>query len=224
MDKREQVGVSEVFGYILVFVMVSFLLSVIYLQAMPQLKSQEDYANFKVMEDNLMVLRDYIGLVAFNVTPSKVVSLNVNKGVVYLTPIATVNISTKTKNYNYTISGLAYEIGNSRIYILCGAVVECFGNSCIVISDPPFTKDCIRLINLSGYLAFSGPHSLTLTNANVTVLKVDWINFTFEDTALAQAWNDSLSKIGLNAHLENNEKSVNVTFNGLLTYHEVNVS
>ncbi len=220
MDKREQVGVSEVFGYILVFVMVSFLLSVIYLQAMPQLKSQEDYANFKVMEDNLMVLRDYIGLVAFNVTPSKVVNLNVNKGVVYLTPIATVYTSTE----NYTISSLVYEIGNSRIYIFCGAVVECFGNSCIVISDPPFTKDCIRLINLSGYLAFSGPHSLTLTNANVTVLKVDWINFTFEDTALAQAWNDSLSKIGLNAHLENNEKCVNVTFNGLLTCHEVNVN
>jgi len=223
MDKREQVGVSEIFGYILLFGMVTLLLSLIYIQAMPQIHKHEDYANMRSVEGIFMSLKDHVRMVAFNVTPSKVVSLRVNKGSVYTIEVANVTWKNSTDVYSTNMSALVYELGSMKIYLFCSAVIECYGRECVVVANPPFVESYVPIVDLSGFVSFTGFQSLALKN-NGTMLydNAEWVNFTFKDLGLAKAWNDSLRDIGFSFNPSSN-RSINITLNGILTYHEVKI-
>lgn len=192
MDKRKQVGALEIFGYILVFVMVSFLLSVVYMEAMPRISNYEDYANFKVMEGEFMVLRDVVMSVSSNVTPKKVVNLNVKRGVVYIDHVGNMSLYDGVSTYNYELSALVYKVGNNKIYLVLGSVVDCFGEDCVVIVKPPFSEKYAQIINISGYLAFTGARSLFFYNEGSELYENVSINVTFRNESLAKEFNKSI--------------------------------
>ncbi len=220
MDKREQVGVSEIYGYILLFGMIAFLLSVIYMEAMPRINDYENYANFKVMEGEFLVLKDIFLSASTNVTPEKVVNLNVKRGVVYTEKVG--NISFDSKNYD--VNALVYRMGNDRIYLVLGTVVECFGNDCIAVTKPPFlngSRSYVRIVNVSGSLAFSGLKQILIKNEGCSrsVKNVASVNITFEDDGLLKAF-----KRSLDFNVQQNGKTLEISLkNGIVTFCNVSV-
>ncbi|WP_457548562.1 DUF7289 family protein [Archaeoglobus sp.] len=227
MNRR---GVSEVFGYILVFVMVTFALSLVYIQAMPQIQNQREYACLKSMESTFMTLKTVSELVAYNVTPSKTVNLRVDEGFLHTDDGTNVSVNGLTAN------SLVYEIGSNRIILLADTVFECFGDSCVVISKPKAFNISgyayVSLINFSGVFGLSGSGVITLTNAGTTVSEngVTSINLTFHSddpyisNSLAEAFGKALSENGFSTSVSEN----NVTIYGIkkltVCLHNVTVS
>ncbi len=219
MYKRGKVGVSEIYGYILVFVMVSFFLTLVYLQAMPQIRSYENYANMKVMEGEFIVLGDHISSIALGITEEKIVNLNVKKGVVYSDEIANVNFSGKSLK----ITGLVYSIDGMKLYLVFGAVVECFDNGCVVLTDPPFvngSKSYIQIINLTCDLAFTGMKSLSIERENVRIYNGSYVNITFKDSKLKDAFARALDKF----NYVSGNNYLNISLNeGVITLYNVSI-
>jgi len=227
MDNK---GVSEVLGYILIFGMVTFALTIVYMNAMPQIQSQQEYACFKSMESTFMTLKTVSELVAFNITPSKTVNLRIDNGILYTTDKINVSIEGVTAN------ALVYEIGSNRIILLADTIFECFGDDCIVISKPRASNvnghAYVSLINFSGSFTLSGSGAITLSNNGSEVINLDRhsINITFNSenrnlaNNLAEAFNTSLKEQGFSTiHADNNVTIQNI--NGVIVcLHNVTVS
>ena len=231
MDSK---GVSEVYGYILVFMMIMIAVSMVYTQVYPEIKNQQESAVFEAMEDTFIVLQDVEKLVAYDVSPSRTVSLRVEEGVVSVSPdFGWTNVSVYNgtwNNHSFRYGAIRYEVGTSSIILENGAVVECFGSGCIIVSKPNmFCVDnnvFLSMINASGKTSFSGLRLVTLENNGSSSMIYEnadvWIKF---DTPTKDAWVNYFSNSMCDIKFEKVDDStvkisgVNVT----ISYHNVSV-
>jgi hypothetical protein len=216
-------AVSEILGYILVFGMIVVAVSLIYMQVYPELKRQQEISVFKAMEDLFTVLQGVERLVAYNVSQSKTVSLRIEEGDIYATrDFGCINISINGSWHNCSYGAIVYEVGNSKIILENGAVIECFGDDCIMLSKPRMFNRSgnvfISIINASGRLAFTGFGQMTFencgskivnktTNASVNITfhpsgdvnttRV-WIKYFVEDLGFRDVGNNTVNATGVN--------------------------
>jgi len=168
-------AVSEIFGYILLFGMVTTVVFLMYVQVYSELERQQEISVFKAMEDSFIVLQDVERLVAYNVSQSKTISLRVEKGILYAKRnFGSINISINGTWHNCSYGAIIYEVGSSKIVLENGAMIECFGNDCIMLSKPRMFNRSgeifISIINASGGLAFTGFERMMLENSGSKII------------------------------------------------------
>jgi hypothetical protein len=236
-------GVSEVLGYILLFGMVSIALTLVYIYAMPQIQSHQEYTSFKAMEDTISTIKTITELVAYNITPSKSINVRIENGILYVTNDINVTIETNPQNNplnNTKLYALVYEIGNNKIILLVDTIFECFGNDCIVISRPRIMNlsghAYLSFINISGSKALSGSGVLTFENNgscvdSYTLNQVNLIFDAFDDDlarGLANALNRSLSdpnySYKFTTQLNQKRLQINLPNTVVVSIHNVTVS
>ncbi|GEM_PF-1505584 len=142
LDQREQGvevidlsrAVSEVLGYILVLAVVVTTITVIYAAGMPAIRSQQDVASFRSMENTFYVLQNIVRLVAYNITPEKAVTIRAEGGSIVVVPDwgrITVYISSNPSKpiVNETYGAIVYVGTNGKGLILDNAVIlQAYGN------------------------------------------------------------------------------------------------
>lgn len=197
-------GVSEVLGYIIIFTMVAFAVSLAYVYAVPEIQKQQEYSLFKSMESAFLTFKTSSELVAFGITPSKVLNVKVENGVLYTTDEIKVTVNGLKSN------ALVYELGGNRIILLANTLFECFDNDCIAITKSTISKEgeyvYLTLINFQGNFALSGYGTISFKNNGSTMREFnDGINITFDagnlSHSLAKAFQ---SKIGFGTLNGNN--------------------
>ncbi len=218
-------AVSEILGYILVLSVVVATITVIYAAGMPAIRSQQDIAVFRSMENTFYVLQNVERLVAYNITPEKSVSVRVEEGSIAVIPDwGWINITIKQgpvppTTIKYGV--IVYISKNNKAIILDnGAIIECYGDRCYMVSNPRILKwnnstTCnlyISVINVSGDLSFTGYKSITFKNTNSIIMqpttksKAQTVNITINivgadklglnATAIEEAWVNYLKSIG----------------------------
>ncbi len=212
-------GVSEVLGYILVFTMVAFAVSLAYVYAIPQIQEQQEFSSFKSMESAFLILKTSSELVAFNITPSKVINLWVEKGVVHTSD--RIRMILNTSDGNYTVNSLVYDLGGNKIILLADTLFECFGNDCIALTKPTVTNGSMTVINFQGNFALSGHGAIAFKNNGSIVREVRGVNVTFDagylSSSIARAFYNEI-KIG-----ELSGNAIEISENVTLAVHNVSV-
>ncbi len=128
-------AVSEVLGYLLVLSIVVATITVIYAAGMPAIRSQEDIAVFRSMENTFYVLQNVERLVAYNITPEKSVSVRAEGGSIAVIPdwgILSIYIDKSGKPFNrsYPYGSIIYLSNNGKGLILDnGVILEAYGNT-----------------------------------------------------------------------------------------------
>lgn len=208
-------AVSEVLGYILILSVVVATVTVIYAAGMPAIRSQEDLAVFRSMENTFYVLQNVERLVAYNITPVKSVSIRAEGGTIVVVPnwaILKVEVfkgggNSLAANYTYKYGAIVYLSRNGKAIILDnGAILECYGSRCFMVSYPRILRwnnssACelyISLINVTGSLSFVGYKNILFRNINTHISTytnqnppVDTVNISIEVVGA--------SKLGLNS-------------------------
>ncbi len=196
-------AVSEVLGYILVLSVVVATITVIYAAGMPAIRSQEDIAVFRSMENTFYVLQNVERLVAYNITPEKSVSVRVEGGSIAVVPdwgkitiVAWYGSSPHPTRGNIIFGPVTYSYGaiiyigkNGRFLILeNGAVIACYsGNRFLNLLDPRILSlyhsnklDLyFSIINVTGALGFTGSKSIVFRNIGSSInnsLRLDTLN------------------------------------------------
>ncbi len=178
-------AVSEVLGYILVLSVVVATITVIYAAGMPAIRSQEDIAVFRSMENTFYVLQNVERLVAYNITPEKAVTVRAEGGSIAVIPDwGWINITVRygsgngkvVFSFNKRYGAIIYIKNNNKAIILDnGAVLEYYGSSCLMTAKPRFLKVVdlnnglnlyFSFINASGRISFVGYKSLTFKNSD----------------------------------------------------------
>ena len=210
-------GVSEVLGYIMILLVVVVSITVIYALGMPALSLQQNLAIFRSMEGTFYVLQDTMNLVAYNVTPERSFTMSVDKGTIVVCPkFGMMNVMVIDENHHtvfdlsqalghpYEFGAIVYFMNDHRGLLLTnGAMIECFGDRCLMTSDPRFVSSgnltvFLSLINISGSFSFTGRHTLTLRNSGgktlefeskgksivIIYLRVDAERFGFDSKAI----------------------------------------
>ena len=176
-------GVSEVLGYIMVLLIVVTSITIIYALGIPALNAQQNLAIFRSMECSFYVLQDELNLVAYNITPERSFSMSVDRGTIVVCPkFGTMNIVVLNENHHnvfdlsqalghpYEFGAIVYCTGNRKGIILTnGAMMECFGDRCLMVTCPRFVSSgklnvFLSLINVSGSFSFTGKHTIVLRN------------------------------------------------------------
>ncbi len=188
-------AVSEVLGYILVLSVVVATITVIYAAGMPAIRSQEDIAVFRSMENTFYVLQNVERLVAYNITPEKAVTVRAEGGSIAVIPdwgilSICINKSGKykfNKSYSYPYGAIIYLGNNGKGLILDnGVILEAYGNAVFPASAnsirvnnrlliyPRIFREgndiYISLINLKGDVSFSGQKMLIFNNTKTTLI------------------------------------------------------
>ncbi len=189
-------AVSEVLGYILVLAIVVATITVIYAAGMPAVRSQQDIAVFRSMENTFYILQNVERLVAYNITPEKAVTVRAEGGSIavisdYITfrEIQVVGIKQGGNEVNRTLSNVTYgaivyigSSGNRGLVLDNGAVLFWTGDkiqplpanlkyvgNVPIISTRIFrigNNVYISIINVTGELSFSGQKMIIFKNIN----------------------------------------------------------
>ncbi len=199
-------AVSEVLGYILVLSIVVATITVIYAAGMPAIKSQQDIASFRSMENTFYVLQNIVRLVAYNITPEKAVTIRAEGGSIVVAPdwgaikiIAWYGNSPNPSHGNiiwefpqngfFKYGAILYVDNRGRTLLLeNGAVIACYsGERFLNLSDPRIF--CIKhfnklylylsIINITGAVSFAGMKTLVFKNIGSEVndsLRLDTLN------------------------------------------------
>ncbi len=213
MDSK---AVSEVLGYILVFGMVVMAVFIIYIQFYPEIQRQQDISVFKSMEDTFTVLKNVEELVAYGASPSKTISLRVERGIIYAKPNTQWNITVGGKKFT-THGVITYEVRDMKILLENGAIIECFGKECIMMSKPRIIRKSgeifLSLINIRGSLALSGFGQISLENNGSEVYKGSNTNISIEfNTPAREVWIKYFKDLGFTESSNSVTcKNVNVT-------------
>ncbi len=194
MDKREQdsvagvfplngKAVSEVLGYVLILSIVVATVTVIYAAGMPAIRSQENLAVFRAMENTFYILQSVERLVAYNITPVKAVTVRAEGGSIAVIPdwgTMYVGINGKVKEYPY--GAIVYLSNDGRGIVLDnGAILEAYGNRFVPSPVNAITPKqliltridrvgnevYISLINVTGNVSFSGQKTIVLKNVRI---------------------------------------------------------
>ena len=188
-------AVSEVLGYILILSVVVATITVIYAAGMPAVRSQQDIAVFRSMENTFYILQNVERLVAYNITPEKAVTVRAEGGSIAVIPdFGWINIIvrrgpsghpvefslTDALGHPYNYSVILYITKNNKAIILDnGAILECYGSRCFLVSKPRFLRVVdsnnglnlyFSLINISGRVSFAGYKALTFKNLGSFIL------------------------------------------------------
>ncbi len=231
-------GVSEVLGYILILAIVVATVTAIYAAGMPAVKSQEDLAVFRAMENTFYILQDVERLVAYNITPEKAVTVRAEGGSVVVVPdwgTMYVKINGLIKSYPY--GAIVYLSNNGKGIILDnGAVLEAYGSRIVPSPTNSITNRqliltkimrvgndvYISLINVTGNVSFAGQKTIIFKNINIKFkynntfthqLKIK-VNITgaskfgWNDTSATELWINSI-EYALNRTIKKGKKATN---------------
>lgn len=224
-------AVSEILGFILIFSMIMMAVSLIYVQVYPEINKQQEYATLNSMENSFIIMQNIEYPVAYNILPTKTVNLRVEKGVIYAIPnFGNMSIIINGKNIRYSYGVLVYEVGNSKILLENGAVIECFGDEgCICLSNPKIFRVSdevfISLVNINGSMGLAGLGQITFKNDGSRLLltntKVYNISITF-NTPTYKWWVNYFRSMGF--HVINNTTVSANNINVTIVIHNISVS
>ncbi len=222
-------AVSEVLGYILILSVVVATITVIYAAGMPAIRSQQDIAVFRSMENTFYVLQNVVRLVAYNITPEKAVTIRAEGGSIVVVPdwgrIAIYIGGNPKPIVNETYGAIVYVGANGRGLVLDnGAVLEVYGNmimpspanlirvgNTLLIYPRIFREDnniYISLINVevepNHPVSFSGQKMLIFKNINSKIIlnnSVNWVRIRVEIKKASNfGWsNTQLTELWLNS-------------------------
>jgi hypothetical protein len=86
MNKRNNTGVSETIGFILILGIVISGIGVVTLYGYPALLQQQENANIKNMEKNMIVLQNDVKLLAYKTVPYRETSMQITGGYLQVIP------------------------------------------------------------------------------------------------------------------------------------------
>jgi len=182
---RAYKAVSEVLGYILILAIVVATITVIYAAGMPAVRSQQDIAVFRSMENTFYILQNVERLVAYNITPEKAVTVRAEGGSIAVIPdFGWINISVTYQNktqisdelpINCSCGALVYIHRSGKAIILfSSAIINYYDKNTVkIISGPRFNKIVdpsrglniyLSIINVDGIVSFAGSKTLIFKN------------------------------------------------------------
>ncbi|RZN37497.1 MAG: hypothetical protein EFT35_06095 [Methanophagales archaeon ANME-1-THS] len=164
--KRNNKGVSEVIGYLLMFAVVVTIVSVIYVSGMPVIDQTKDSSAITSMETVFLTLQGNMKKVAVGQSPVRTMHVNLVKGTMSGQENAG-NITIDKDGAPVTIpfGNIEYTLGTQKIIYENGAIIEHSPGGNIIISEPlifftNYSSDnadvFISVINASGTLSISG--------------------------------------------------------------------
>ncbi len=204
-------AVSEIISYLLLFTMVFVVLSMILMQAYPELQKQREIVSIQVMENTFTVLQDVEKLVSFNVVPSKTVYIRADIGEIYAnSSFGKVNFtinSTKSQSFKYGVLG--YSVGTSKILLDNNAVVGCFEGGCVMLSNPWIFREnntvYISIFNINSSMSLAGAGQILLSYKGKQIYDgyANNLTITFQNptsSVWVKFFNESLKFEKLNDH------------------------
>ena len=141
---KSESAVSEVIGFILIFIIVVLAISAIYAVGYPTIQSSKENAQFQNMEQSFMVLQSNINTVAFGQTPVRTLKTSLGGGSLTVYPSEylteeqiTVKNGTTGIIWEGTIGAIEYENNGRSIAYVGGGVWEKYpAGSAIKVSEP----------------------------------------------------------------------------------------
>ncbi len=187
MPKR---GVSEVLGYLLVLSIIVATVTVIYAAGVPAIRSQEEIAVFRSMENTFFVLQSVERLVAFGTIPEKLVQIRAEEGSIAVIPnFGWINVSVAYNNgtqiasflpLNMSCGAIVYQHRSGRaIMLFDDAVIYYYGRDSAVLVSGPRAEGIVDsgdglniymgVINVSGVKSFAGYGTLDLKSVSSSI-------------------------------------------------------
>jgi hypothetical protein len=215
---KNRKAVSEIVGYILVLMAIVATITVIYSAGMPAIKSKQDLAVFKSVENTFYILQNVERLVAYNVTPTKSIGVRIEDGSFAVVPDwGYIRISVRYTpghglgvvevfNFSKRYGAVVYVKGDKAIILDNGAMIECHRSRCFVVSEPRFLKTAdgylnlyFSLINVSGSVSFTGKRNVVFKNVGSTILPTFSNNTTPPRNVTIQIKIEKAEEFGLNS-------------------------
>lgn len=219
---RDDRGVSESIGFLLIFAIVITGIGLVTLYGYPMLMQQQTSADEQIMEKNMIVLQNDMKGLAYKTVPYKETSLKVGGGTLAVynqstSPgIGTITIRNNAGTTIYVASfkpgDLRYESANAQtdLSLQNGAVVkrDRAGQGSVMLAEPRWFYDStantmvinLIAINSSSYLARTGVGTvqMSLAESNYTYYNpAEQVYLTYTpnaDTDFSTAWNNYFAR------------------------------
>jgi len=215
---RQDSGVSESIGFLLIFTLVITGIGLVTLYGYPMLMQQQTSADEQIMEKNMIVLQNDVKSLAYKTVPYKETSLKIGGGTlaVYnlstLPAISTITVRDASGTVYYVDSfhpgDLRYESVNAKtdLSLQNGAVVkrDRAGQGSVMLAEPRWFYDSTANTMIINLIAFNSTSHLARTGVGTVQMTLIESNYTYytpagnvyldyipdTDTDFSTAWNN----------------------------------
>ncbi|HRU80605.1 MAG TPA: hypothetical protein P5515_08905 [Methanolinea sp.] len=188
-------AVSETVGYIIIFGIMMTGIALIILLGYPALLNQQQEANIRNMERNMIVLQSDVNALAYKSVPYKETTMQVSGGVLSVeNPVAVpdveksfrITISPELPETSFSPGGLKFlsENGDISILLQSGAIVKYQSGGSVMVSEPRWFIDSVagRKTMVISLIQVYSPKNLGKSGIGTVQMSVEPLNMFDGDT------------------------------------------
>lgn len=160
MKDRGDSGVSEIIGFIIVFAILLATISLVYLNAFPQLERTRDAEHVNNAQRAFSVLQDNINDIVVRGDSSRSTEISIRDTSLEVGGLSWVNVSIGGEWSNSTVNPISYGTGGQSVVYENGAVIRVSGDGSSMAFEPDWRVEddivVIPVIRTNGKGSFAG--------------------------------------------------------------------